>query len=71
MTKKLIVEGMSCQHCVNHVKEALSELESVESVEVNLNAKTVLVNCKDNVDDNKMKLAIEDAGYELVNISTL
>ena len=27
MLKKIFIEGMSCNHCVNHVKEALAELK--------------------------------------------
>ncbi|MEG2018838.1 MAG: cation transporter, partial [Clostridium sp.] len=34
MKKKISIEGMSCGHCVNHVKEALSELPGVTSVDV-------------------------------------
>ena len=35
MKTKVIIEGMSCGHCVNHVKEALLEIESVLNVDVN------------------------------------
>ena len=27
MKKKILIEGMSCEHCVGHVKEALEELD--------------------------------------------
>ena len=39
----LNVEGMSCNHCVNAVKEALGELK-VQEVEVSLQDKTVRAN---------------------------
>lgn len=26
MKKKIFIEGMSCMHCVNHVKEALEDI---------------------------------------------
>lgn len=32
MKKKLLIEGMSCNHCVNHVKTALTE--DVEGVKL-------------------------------------
>ncbi|HEY5555984.1 cation transporter [Acetobacterium sp.] len=42
-TKKIIlnVEGMSCAHCEKAVKNAVGELDGVESVTVDLPRKTV------------------------------
>lgn len=65
MKKTFTVEGMSCQHCVKAVKNALSELEGVKSVEVDLAAKKVEVE-GDNLQDELLKSTIEDAGYEVV-----
>ncbi|WIV12284.1 copper ion binding protein [Proteiniborus sp. MB09-C3] len=65
MKKTLTVEGMNCQHCVKAVKNALSQLEGVKSVEVDLAAKKVEVE-GDNLQDAAIKEAIEDAGYEVV-----
>ena len=36
MKKKILIEGMRCEHCVGHVKEALEGLDGVTSVEVSL-----------------------------------
>ena len=36
MKKRIIVEGMSCGHCVNHVKNALEEVNGVTNVNVDL-----------------------------------
>jgi copper chaperone len=71
MTKKILVEGMSCGHCVNHVKEALSELNGVTSVDVNLSAKTAVIETSAEVKDEDIKFAIDDAGYEVVGIEVL
>ena len=68
MEKKIIIEGMSCNHCVSHVKEALSSIEGVESVVVSLEGKYALVNVN-NVEDDKLKEAIEDEGYDVVEIN--
>ncbi|MEG1798527.1 MAG: cation transporter, partial [Clostridium sp.] len=43
MKKKISIEGMSCGHCVNHVKEALSELPGVTSVDVSLESKSAVL----------------------------
>ncbi|MGM9934262.1 MAG: heavy-metal-associated domain-containing protein [Clostridium sp.] len=67
MEKKIIIEGMSCNHCVSHVKEALSSIEGVLSVMVNLEGKYALVNVN-NVTDEALKDAIEDEGYDVVEI---
>jgi copper chaperone len=71
MKKKILVEGMSCGHCVNHVKEALSELSGVTSVNVDLAAKTAILEASADVADSDIKFAIDDAGYEVVGIEVL
>lgn len=71
MEKRILVEGMSCGHCVNHVKEALSELNGVTSVAVNLVDKTAVLKADTDIKDADIRLAIEDAGYEVVKIETI
>ena len=71
MKKKILIEGMSCGHCVNHVKEALSELSGVTSVDVNLDSKSAVLEASVDVDDEDIKFAIDDAGYEVVGIEEL
>lgn len=68
MKRLLIVEGMSCGHCEKAVKNALGELEGVSSVNVDLKAKTVEVQ-GENLLDNLIKEAVEEAGYDVVEIS--
>lgn len=67
MEKKIIIEGMSCNHCVEHVKEALSGIEGVLSAVVDLEGKYALVNVN-NVSDEMLKEAIEDEGYDVLEI---
>ncbi|MBX4264821.1 heavy-metal-associated domain-containing protein [Clostridium estertheticum] len=67
MKKKIYVEGMSCGHCVNHVSEALKEIGATE-VEVDLESKVGTAEIGDNITDDVIKLAIEDAGYDVVKI---
>lgn len=69
MKKTLKVEGMSCMHCVKHVKDVLEELEGVKNAEVDLQLKTVKVEMEKNIEDNILKNAVEDAGYEVIEIS--
>ena len=66
MKKKLLIEGMSCGHCVNHVKTALTEdIQGVEVLEVSLDEKYALVDVNENVTDADLKLVIEDLDFEL------
>ncbi|MFY9213371.1 MAG: copper ion binding protein [Tissierellaceae bacterium] len=67
MTKTILVEGMSCQHCVKAVESALKELTEVNKVEVDLSLNKVVVEGEDLVEE-KLIEAIEEAGYEVKNI---
>jgi len=67
MKKKILVEGMSCGHCVNHVTEALKEIGATE-VEVSLERKIATAEVAASITDEAIKLAIEDAGYDVVGI---
>lgn len=71
MKKKISIEGMSCNHCVNHVKEALSELNGVTSVNVDLASKSAVIEAVSDIDDNAIKAAIEDAGYDVSGIEAV
>ena len=66
MKKKISIEGMSCEHCVAHVKEALEGIDGVSTVEVNLEGKYAAV--ETDVNDEILKEAIEEEGYDVVKI---
>lgn len=68
MTKKVFIEGMSCNHCKMHVEEALKEIKGVKSAKVNLEGKFAEIELEHPVDDEQIKAAIEDAGYEATKI---
>ena len=67
MEKILKVEGMSCNHCVMAVKRALTGLDGVGTVEVDLESGKVTV-VGEALADEAMKEAIDGAGYEVVSI---
>lgn len=68
MKKTMMVEGMTCGHCEKAVKEALEELQGVSSVEVDLTSGRVLVEGQE-LEDNKLKEAVDEAGYQVTSIS--
>ena len=66
METTLNVKGMMCEHCKAHVTKALSGIDGVNSVEVNLDAGTAKVKASKEISNDVFKKTIEDAGYELV-----
>ena len=66
MEKKLLIEGRSCNHCVNHVKTALTEdIKGIDVKEVNLDGKYALVDMAAGVNEDELKALIADLGFEL------
>ena len=57
------VPGMSCSHCEHAVSSELLAVEGVESVDVDLATKLVVVRGA-TLDDEALRAAIEEAGYE-------
>jgi copper chaperone CopZ len=68
MKKTLSIEGMSCGHCVMHVKNALADVAGVESAEVDLASKKAVVSGAA-LDDAALKAAVAEAGYEVVAVA--
>lgn len=68
MAKKIHIEGMSCDHCVRHVTNALIEVDGVKDVKVDLKGKIASVELSDDIADSKLKEAVEEAGYQVVKI---
>lgn len=57
------VSGMHCGHCERAVKEEVGAIAGVQSVDVDLEAKLVVVH-GEGLDDHELRAAIEEAGYE-------
>lgn len=71
MIKRLAVEGMSCGHCVMHVKNALEELSGVKNVQVSLEENSAQVDVNESVSDELLKNAVEEVGYSVTKIDHL
>jgi copper chaperone len=70
--KRLInIKGMSCNHCVMHVTEALKEVPGVSNVVVNLKDGTAIVETNVPVADAALAAAITDVGYTPGTITVL
>ena len=70
MSQTFSVTGLNCQSCVNHVRTALSALDGVQSVSVDLEPKgtsAVHVEASQPLSDDEVQAALaEEGNYVLV-----
>lgn len=63
--KNYVVEGMTCDHCVNAVTGAVRALPGVTEVSVDLASGQVTVSSDAPVDEDAVRAAVDEAGYAL------
>ena len=57
------VPAIHCAHCAISIREEVSEVEGVEDIDVDLDAKIVSIRGLE-LDDAALRAAIAEAGYE-------
>jgi copper chaperone len=62
MRYEIKIEGMNCGHCVMAVKQELSKLPGIETIDVEIGSATVDVG-DDSVSKEQLYAAIEEAGF--------
>lgn len=62
--KKILIDGMMCQHCVKSVTKALTNL-GASNIEVNLDGYAIVDTNKSN---DELKKTIEDLDFKVVDI---
>ncbi len=62
-TQQYNISGMCCENCITHVKGALAALPEVEKIEVQLEAPQATVSFKNEVPENQIIEAINQAGH--------
>lgn len=67
-TAEIGIGGMSCEHCVKAVTNALDSVPGTWA-EVTLAGGRALVRSKDKVDEAVLRSAVEKAGYRVVSFS--
>lgn len=75
-TYQLEIRGLTCNHCVASVSEEIAELAGVSTVEVDLNAGKEAVSLARVTADSELsaenfKAAVDEAGYELVSVTSV
>lgn len=68
-TKTYTVTGMTCGHCVSAVREEISRIPGVQSVDVDLASGAVTVASAGALDDAAVAAAVDEAGYALAAAS--
>jgi copper chaperone len=66
ISRNLIIEGMSCQHCIQTLKYKLSELEKLKILDIQIGRALVEFEAGQ-VTDQEIKAAVEKAGFVLVS----
>ena len=64
-TATYTVTGMTCGHCVNAVTEEVTAVPGVTGVEVDLASGRLTVTSDSPVDDDAVRAAVDEAGYQL------
>lgn len=64
------VNGMSCNNCAKHVKNALENIEGINEAVVSLDNKNAEISYEGNIDEKVIKEAITEAGYEYTGIES-
>ena len=68
MEKKLLIEGMMCNHCKMTVEKALGAVPGVTAAAVDLAAKTATVTLDADVADEALFSAVKAKGFEPVKV---
>jgi len=68
-TKTIEVKGMSCNHCVQAVTQALSAIDGLANVKVDLLGGKATFEEMRPVDADLIKAAIKDIGFEPGQVS--
>lgn len=61
---KVEITGMSCMHCVGHVKNALEDSGKVTSMDVKIGSAVI----EGNITEAEIKDIIEEEGYDVIKI---
>ncbi len=65
------VEGMKCEHCEAHMKEAFMKIEGVKEVVADRSKNLVSVKSKKGISEAQAKEAVESCNKTFLGIKTL
>jgi copper ion binding protein len=65
--EKIKIQGMTCQHCVKAVTQALQALPGLKNLKVDLAKGEASFENTGNISPDKIRQAVEEAGYQVVS----
>ncbi|MEG0616415.1 MAG: heavy metal translocating P-type ATPase [Oscillospiraceae bacterium] len=67
-TVTLTIDGMMCEHCVQHVSDAINAIDGA-AANVNLAEKAAVIKLTKDIKDSVLCAAVEKAGYKVTKVS--
>lgn len=68
---KIEIEGMHCASCAANVEKALSKIDGVGDLKVNLLFKKATAEVSENVSEEQIRKAIKNTGYKVGKVEFL
>lgn len=65
MDKKLVIPEISCQHCIDTIKKTLAEVGNINSVDVDIDTKTISIDYSNELDVSEIQNLLLDQGYTI------
>ncbi len=59
----VIIEGMSCSHCENHIERELSRLDEKMKIKASAKDKSAEILSDKDITETEFRTAVESAGY--------
>ena len=66
MKKIVIIEGMMCDHCKKRIEKEFNKLEDVVNAKVDLEKKSLTLESKNEISDEKIKEIIKNLDYKFI-----
>lgn len=67
-TKTMKIKGMTCEHCVNNVTNAINKVDGA-SAKVSLKDNEAIISYDRELSNIELRNAVEEAGYKVVSLS--
>lgn len=66
MKKIVIIEGMMCDHCKKRIEKEFNKLDDVVDAKVDLEKKSLTLESKNEISDEKIKEIIKNLDYKFI-----
>lgn len=70
MRKIIKIKGMTCGHCSARVEKMLLNVDGINDAVVDLAGENAIIKLEKEVADDVIREAVDDAGYEVIEIQS-